>query len=58
MLRESDVRTLVEEHNRLATDVQAIITAAATSLAAIAAVAPTAALIANNQGVVITPTAG
>lgn len=57
-LRGTDVSTLLEEYNHLAADVQAIITAAGTSLAAIAAVAPTAALIANNNGTVVTPTAG
>lgn len=54
----SPERTLVIEYNKLVTDVQAIITAAATSIAAVAAVVPTAAKIQNNNGVEYTQNAG
>lgn len=57
-LRGSDVRTLIEEHNKVQTDLEAIKTAAATSLAAIAAVSITSAKIQNNTGTEITATAG
>lgn len=57
-LKGSDVRTLIEEHNKLVTDVAAIITAAATDIAAVAAVVPTAAKLQNNAGTEITETAG
>jgi hypothetical protein len=50
----SDMNDLLIQFNALAVDVQAIITAAATSLAAIAAVAPTAGKVGNDQGTAIT----
>lgn len=46
----SDGIALLNQYNKLAADVQAIITAAATNIAAVAAVVPTAGLIADNNG--------
>lgn len=57
-LRGSVERTLIEEYNKVQTDLEAIKTAAATSLAAIAAVTITSAKIQNNQGTEYTATAG
>lgn len=54
----SDVRALLEEHNKVVADIAAIVLAAATNIAAVAAVVPTAVPIANNSGTRITTTAG
>ncbi len=56
--RGSMERTLVEELNKVQADLEAIKTAAATSLAAIAAVTITSAKIQNPGGTEYTATAG
>lgn len=49
----SDMNDLIIQFNKLAADVQSIITAAGSSLAAVAAVAPTAGKVGDETGTAI-----